>query len=169
MQWHFQPVITDRRRYTRIALEDRNTQHTHMRKCCDMTNTLKKVKVCFYIAQYPVRWTTQTALHFSHGRPVQFRHQLDFSGKHPSHAAITHEDYPFTFPPLSIARYLFIQSLGRRGQNENGQVLLKLEYLFTDYDTSDFVVRQYTPILRSHLEEIHGHVCFANGICPQSS
>ena len=93
-----------------------------------------------YLAQYPVRWTTQTALHFSHGRPVQFRHQLDFSGKHPSHAAIAHEDYPFTFPPLSIARYLFIQSLGCRGQNENGQVLLKLEYLFTDYDTWDFVV-----------------------------
>ena len=76
-----------------------------MRKCCDMTNAFKKVKVCFYIAQYPVRWTTQTSLHFSRGRPVQFRHQLDFSGKHPSHAAITHEDYPFTFPPLSIARY----------------------------------------------------------------
>ena len=68
-----------------------------------------------------------------------------------------------------MMRYLFIQSLGRRGQNENGQVLLKLEYLFTDYDTWDFVVRQYTPILRSHLEEKHGHVCFANGICPQSS
>ncbi len=86
----------------------------------ELLKPFKKVKVCFYIAQYPVRWTTQTALHFSHGRPVQFRHQLDFSGKHPSHAAITHEDYPFTFPPLSIARYLFIQSLGRRGQNENG-------------------------------------------------
>ena len=28
-------------------------------------------KVCFYIAQYPVRWTAQSALHFpSPGRPV---------------------------------------------------------------------------------------------------
>ena len=29
------------------------------------------LKVCFYIAQYPVRWTAQTALHSSSpGRPV---------------------------------------------------------------------------------------------------
>ena len=28
-----------------------------------------------------------------------FRHQLDFSGKHSSHAAITREDYSITFPP----------------------------------------------------------------------
>ena len=27
-------------------------------------------KVCFYIAQYPVRWTAQSALHFTPGRPV---------------------------------------------------------------------------------------------------
>ena len=91
-------------------------------------------------------------------------------GKHYSHAAITHEEYPFTFPPLSIARYLFIQlsGTGRRGKNENAQVLLKLEYSFTDYDTWDFVVRQYTPILICHLEQKHGHVCFANGLYRQS-
>ena len=95
-------------------------------------------------------------------RTCSFRHQIDFSGKHSSQA---------TIPPLLIARYLFIQSLGRRGKNENAQVLLKLEYLFTDYDTWDLVVRQYTvaPILRYHLEQKHGHVCFANGLCPQSS
>ena len=38
-----------------------------------------------------------------------FRHQLDLSGKYSSHAAITRNDYSPTFPPLSIARYSFIQ------------------------------------------------------------
>ena len=34
-------------------------------------NMYAKAKVCFYIAQYPVRWTAQSALHFSSpGRPV---------------------------------------------------------------------------------------------------
>ena len=37
-----------------------------------------------------------------------FRHQLGFSGKHSSHAAIMRENYSLTFPPLSIARYSFI-------------------------------------------------------------
>ena len=52
-----------------------------------------------------------------------FRHQLDFSGKHSSHAAITREDYSLTFPPLPIARYSFIQlsELGRHGENKNAQ------------------------------------------------
>ena len=27
-------------------------------------------KVCFYIAQYPVRWTAQSALYFTPGRHV---------------------------------------------------------------------------------------------------
>ena len=38
-----------------------------------------------------------------------FGHQLDFSGKHSSHAAITHQNYSLILPPLSIARYSFIQ------------------------------------------------------------
>ena len=61
--------------------------------------------MCFYIAQYPVRWTAESALHFSspvHPSWCSFRHQLGFSWKHSSHAAIT-------FPPLSVARYSFIQ------------------------------------------------------------
>ena len=55
-----------------------------------------------------------------------FRHQLGFSGKRSSHATITHNDYSLTFPPLSIARYSFIQlvsELGRYGENENAQTL----------------------------------------------
>ena len=38
-----------------------------------------------------------------------FRQQLDFFRKLSRHAAITREDYTFTFPPLSIARSSFIQ------------------------------------------------------------
>ena len=51
------------------------------------------------------------------------KHQLDFSGKHSSHAAIMRKDYSLIFPPLSIARPLFIQpsELGRHGENENAQ------------------------------------------------
>ena len=32
--------------------------------------TYNKVKICFYIANYPVRWTTQRAIHFISGRHV---------------------------------------------------------------------------------------------------
>ena len=60
-----------------------------------------KSKVCFYIAQYPARYIAQSALHLClHFNPWQtcsFRHQLDFSGKHTGHAAITREDYSLTF------------------------------------------------------------------------
>ena len=68
-------------------------------------------------------------LHFTQCRPktCSFRHQLDFYGKHSSHAAITLEDYSFTVPPLSIARYSLIQltELGRCGENENSQPKLR--------------------------------------------
>ena len=46
----------------------------------------KKVKVWFYIALYPVRWTAQSALHFP---PVHSDTVLGFSWKHSSQAAIT--------------------------------------------------------------------------------
>ena len=54
-----------------------------------------------------------------------FRHQLDFSGKHSSHAEFTSEDYSLTFPPSSVARYSFKQlsELGHRGENKNVQSL----------------------------------------------
>ena len=34
----------------------------------------------FYIAQYPVRWTSQSALHFTTWQTRSFRHQLDLPG-----------------------------------------------------------------------------------------
>ena len=54
---------------------------------------LKVKKGSFYIAQYPVRWTAQSALHFCPPwQTCSFRHQLGFSGKHSSDAAITRKD-----------------------------------------------------------------------------
>ena len=42
-----------------------------------------KVKIWFYIAQYPVRWTDRTLYTSPPGRPTgSFRQQHDFSGKH---------------------------------------------------------------------------------------
>ena len=63
----------------------------------------------FYIAQYPVCWTTQSALHFTPRQTCSFRQQLYLSGKNSA--------------TLSIAGYLFIQlsELGCRGQNKNAR------------------------------------------------
>ena len=49
-------------------------------------------KDSFYIAQYPVRWTAQSALHFClPWQTCSFRHQLGLSGKHSSQAASTRQ------------------------------------------------------------------------------
>ena len=52
--------------------DDRKKMERHL--CAKETwqNTgLREKKVCFYIAQYPVRWTAHGSLHFSSpGRPV---------------------------------------------------------------------------------------------------
>ena len=77
----------------------------------------------FYIAQYSVRWTAQSALHFpSPGRPV---HSDTKSASPGSIIAMQQlrNDYSLTFPSLSIARYSFIQLSGlrRREVNDNAQ------------------------------------------------
>ena len=46
------------------------------------------VKVSFYIAQYPVRWTAQRALHFPPLADLFIPTPTRFSWKHSSHAAI---------------------------------------------------------------------------------
>ena len=85
---------------------------------------IKGIKVCFfYIAQYPVRWTAQSALHFSSpSRPV---HSDTNSASRGSILAMQQlrNDYSLTCPPLSIARYSLIQlsRLRRREENENAQ------------------------------------------------
>ena len=83
----------------------------------------KKVKVWFYIALYPVRWTAQSALH-SHPLADLFI-PTPFSASLGSILAMQQlrNDYSLTFPPLSIARYSFIQlsRLRRREMKENAQ------------------------------------------------
>ena len=56
--------------------------------CCVVLCHMIKVKVWFYIAQYPVRRTAQGTIHFTPWQTCSFRHQLGFSWKHSSHAAI---------------------------------------------------------------------------------
>ena len=80
-----------------------------------------KGKGSFYIAQYPVRWTAQSASHFlpsltdlfnpTPTRSILARQQLRAKTK------------SLTFPPLSIARYSFIQMSQQlvNGENENAQ------------------------------------------------
>ena len=57
---------------------------------------LCNIKVCPYVVQYLVRWTAHSTLHFTPWQTSSFRHQLDFSGKHSSNAAITRQDYSLT-------------------------------------------------------------------------
>ena len=60
----------------------------------------------FYIAQYPVRWTAQTAVHVTPWQTCSFRHQLDVSGRHYSHAEITRKD--FTHISTTVYTQIFI-------------------------------------------------------------
>ena len=76
-----------------------------------------------YTAQYPVRWTAQSALHLS--SPGRHVHSDTNSASPGSILAMQQlrNDYSLTCPPLSIARYSFIQlsRLRRREENENAQ------------------------------------------------
>ena len=77
----------------------------------------------FYIAHVSSRLDRSKRFTLHPWQTRSFRHQLDSSGKHSTHTAITREDYSLTFPPPSISRYSFIQlsELGRRRENENAQ------------------------------------------------
>ena len=79
--------------------------------------------VWFYIALYPVRWTAQSALHFPPLADLFI--PTPFSASLGSILAMQQlrNDYSLTFPPLSIARYSFIQlsRLRRREVKENAQ------------------------------------------------
>ena len=106
-----------------------------------------------YIALYSVYSTAQRALYFSSpGRPVHSDIKvLGLVGKHSSHAAIMRNDYSLIFPPLSIARYSFIQ-LSQQGRQLRGRIcpifetvatgsldcesgILPLSYRAPQYDT----------------------------------
>ena len=64
------------------------------------------LKVCFSIAQYPVRWTVQTALHLlpSPGRPVRSDINSASPGSILAMQQLRATTKSLTFPPLSIAR-----------------------------------------------------------------
>ena len=71
----------------------------------------KKTKGSFYIAQYPVRWTAQSASHFLPSLtdlfiPTPF---LASPGSILARQQLRAKTKSLTFPPLSIARYSFIQ------------------------------------------------------------
>ena len=68
--------------------------------------------------------TAQCVLHFASGYTSSWQRQLDFSGKHSGKLQLLREDCSFTYPPLSVARYPFIQlsDLRQRGMNEIAKV-----------------------------------------------
>ena len=47
----------------------------------------------FYVAQYPVRWISQSALHFTLGRPVHSDTNSTSLGSVSSYAVFTSEDF----------------------------------------------------------------------------
>ena len=76
-----------------------------------------KGKGSFYIAQYPVHWTAQSALHFLPSLTDLFI-PTPFSASPGSILArqqLRAKTKSLTFPPLSIARYSFIQ-LSQQGR-----------------------------------------------------
>ena len=82
---------------------------SHAADCSSMVK--KKVKVVFYIAQYPVRWTAQSASHFLPSLTDLFI-PIPFSASPGSILArqqLRAKTKSLTFPPLSIARYSYIQ------------------------------------------------------------
>ncbi len=71
----------------------------------------------FYITQYPVRWTVQSALRLSSpGRPDHSDTNSAFPGSILAMQQLRATTKSLTSPPLSIARYSFIQlsQLGRQ-------------------------------------------------------
>ena len=76
-----------------------------------MYNFVYKKKSSFYIAQYPVRWTAQSASHFLPSLTDLFI-PTPFSASPGSILArqqLRAKTKSLTYPPLSIARYSFIQ------------------------------------------------------------
>ena len=107
-----------------ISIKKSKAMHVHMPLRVDATTEADvKVKVWFYIALYPVRWTAQSALHFPPLADLFI--PTPFSASLGSILAMQQlrNDYSLIFPPLSIARYSFIQlsRLMRREVKENAQ------------------------------------------------
>ena len=77
-----------------------------------MTSCVKKrqVKASFYIAQYPVLRTIQSALHFTSLTNLFTQTPSQLLWEASSHMLqLMREGCSYTYPPLSIVRYSFIQ------------------------------------------------------------
>ena len=100
------------------------TTMNHLYRYCSYAyKYTTKGMVWFYIALYPVHWTAQSALHIPPLADLFI--PTPFSASLGSILAMQQlrNDYSLTFPPLSIARYSFIQlsRLRRREVKENAQ------------------------------------------------
>ena len=70
----------------------------------------KEVKASSYIAQYPVVRIAQSALHFTSLTDLFTQTSSRLLWEASSHMLqLMREGYSYTYPPLSIARYSFIQ------------------------------------------------------------
>ena len=79
--------------------------------------------VLFIIAQYPGSWTVQSVFYVTPpGRPAYSNTNPTSLGSIQTRC-ILREDYSLKIPPLSIARYSFIQpsELERHGEHEHAQ------------------------------------------------
>ena len=86
----------------------------------NVRTVLKKVKVCSYIARYPVLGTAQSTLHFIPQQNCSFQGHFNFSWKHSAILQLLRKDYSFRYPCMCVARYSFIQlsELWQCGMNE---------------------------------------------------
>ena len=92
-----------------VSAKYRVIYYNYIVKWCSFINC--NGKGSFYIAQYPVRWTAQSASHFLPSLTDLFI-PTPFSASPGSILArqqLRAKTKSFTFPPLSIARYSFIQ------------------------------------------------------------
>ena len=80
-----------------------------MRSILTVMPTSEGKKVRSYIALYPVHRTAQSALHFTHWQTCSFQGHFNFFGKYSATLQLLREGYSFTYPPVFIARYSFIQ------------------------------------------------------------
>ena len=77
------------------------------------------VKVSSYIAQCPILGISQSALHFTSLADLFTQTPSQLLWEASSHMLQwMHEDCSYTYPPLSIARYSFIQLSERRQKSE---------------------------------------------------
>ena len=65
-----------------------------------------RVKINYYVARHLILRIAQCVYTLLRGRLFSIRHHLAFTGRHPATMQLPGED---KYPPMSIARYSFIQ------------------------------------------------------------